>query len=471
MYHQMVKIYKKAMSVNFRFLKQITLFIFILSFTGLKAQTYDAGYAQLSFLAARKTHKVGTNGSAAGNKTLYTNVVTISGQVIDCIVTTVSISGGTFTLPGSAAGGTIAFDYSSATGTGMSANNDRFFSPCFNFNTGGGSCKFNFQFISGGSYNNGTNTGTNVSLKNFYINTFDIDGNGTSGTNQFNEIGGFVTAQLKTSTGSNITYSYNSSTGLIKFRSTSDQNTSTVTDDANRIKVDYSNAITSIDYIVGSEGTGPAYFFLDFGTGVSWTTTPTTLNITALPVELISFSAKKIDNTVVKINWATASEINNSHFEVERSIDGRIFTKIDEVNSKGINGLSSIILNYSTLDKEVSKLGVSKIFYRIKQVDYDGKFEYTNTEVVHLNTFNSVTISPNPTNGDLTLELNNLIFDESFQIAISDLSGRIIAQQSYNLNTGSISREMLSLKDFENGYYFITVSDSKSSKVFKVLKH
>lgn len=53
-------------------------------------------------MAANKVHKVGTNGSAVGNITLYTNVITIGGQQIDCIVTSVSLTGGTFTLPGKA---------------------------------------------------------------------------------------------------------------------------------------------------------------------------------------------------------------------------------------------------------------------------------------------------------------------------------------------------------------------------------
>jgi hypothetical protein len=53
----------------------------------------------LAFLAANKIHKVGTVGSSAGSKTLYTNVITIGSQQIDCIVKTVSISNGSFSLP------------------------------------------------------------------------------------------------------------------------------------------------------------------------------------------------------------------------------------------------------------------------------------------------------------------------------------------------------------------------------------
>jgi hypothetical protein len=153
---------------------------------------FNANFGNLHFLAANKIHKVGSNGSAAGNVTLYTNVITTGGQAIDCIVRTVALTNGSFQLPGSAAVGTIPFDYSSATGSGMSANQDRFFAPTFTFNSGGGSCDFEFEFILGGSYHNSTNSGTPVILQNVRLNSYDIDGNGGANSNQFNEFGGLL---------------------------------------------------------------------------------------------------------------------------------------------------------------------------------------------------------------------------------------------------------------------------------------
>jgi hypothetical protein len=73
-----------------------------LSAVGLDANaqsTYNVNNQTLAFLAANKIHKVGTVGSSAGSKTLYTNVITIGSQQIDCIVKTVSISNGSFSLP------------------------------------------------------------------------------------------------------------------------------------------------------------------------------------------------------------------------------------------------------------------------------------------------------------------------------------------------------------------------------------
>jgi hypothetical protein len=123
---------------------------------------FNANFGNIDFLVANKIHKVGANGSGVGNVTLYTNVITIGGQTIDCIVRTVAITNGSFLLPLGSAGGTIPFDYSSP--VGATGNQDRFFSPTFTFNSGGGSCDFEFEFILGGSYNNSTNSGTPIHM-------------------------------------------------------------------------------------------------------------------------------------------------------------------------------------------------------------------------------------------------------------------------------------------------------------------
>lgn len=240
---------------------------------------FDANSNNFNFLATNKVHKVGTDGSAAGNITLYTNVITIGAQQIDCIVTTVSLSGGTFTLPGTPGAGTIPFDYSATTGAGMSANEDRFFSPTFNW-TAAGNCLFRFQFILGGSYNNGTNTGTPVILQNVYVNTYDIDGNGSVSSNQNNEFSAFNTAQYK-GAGGNLVPSYNTTTGFTRFRSNTTTNTAAVVNDNTRLKVGY-NQVSTLEFIVGADGGGAAYYFLDLGQGPAWTTTPPVISTPVL---------------------------------------------------------------------------------------------------------------------------------------------------------------------------------------------
>ncbi|MEN9345724.1 MAG: hypothetical protein RLZZ60_1193, partial [Bacteroidota bacterium] len=250
----------------------LALFSICVSFVNAQ-NSYNVNSRTLVFLAANKIHKVGTDGSGVGNKTLYTNVITIGSQQIDCIVTTVSLSNGSFALPNSPASGTIPFDYSSNSGTGMSANEDSFFSPTMTWNSNGGNCRFNFQFIAGGSYNNSSNTGTNVILQNVFVNTYDIDGNGGTNSNQFNAFGGFSTTQFQTATGGYIQSIFDFSVNKTKFRSTTNTNITNVTDDRTRVKVFYTS-LSSFDFVVGSEGSGAAYYFLDFGQGPAWTNTP-----------------------------------------------------------------------------------------------------------------------------------------------------------------------------------------------------
>ncbi|MEH0157247.1 hypothetical protein V6R21_24250 [Limibacter armeniacum] len=88
-----------------------------------------------------------------------------------------------------------------------------------------------------------------------------------------------------------------------------------------------------------------------------------------LPVELIFFSAKRQSSNVM-LTWATASEVNNDYFEIQRSTDGKNFEIIGSVNG---NGNSQARIDYEFIDTEAPK---STIYYRLKQVDYNGQFEY-----------------------------------------------------------------------------------------------
>jgi len=88
-----------------------------------------------------------------------------------------------------------------------------------------------------------------------------------------------------------------------------------------------------------------------------------------LPIELVNFSLDKYDDNV-KINWTTGSELNNDYFTIERSFDGYAWKEIDRI--KGV-GNSSSLIDYSYIDRQSNLSGI--VYYRLKQTDYDGKFE------------------------------------------------------------------------------------------------
>lgn len=95
-----------------------------------------------------------------------------------------------------------------------------------------------------------------------------------------------------------------------------------------------------------------------------------------LPVELISFEAAIIDNEVV-LNWKTASETNNEYFSIERSIDGLNFSEIGKVEGMG----NSIVVNaYEFIDANPYE-GIA--YYRFKQVDFNGAYEYSPVAAVN----------------------------------------------------------------------------------------
>jgi len=114
-----------------------------------------------------------------------------------------------------------------------------------------------------------------------------------------------------------------------------------------------------------------------------------------LPVELTSFSAKYLASGVV-LNWQTATEINNNKFEVERQINEGNWEVVGEVLG---HGNSNTVIDYTYTDSKTSTKG--KYNYRLKQIDNDGTFKYTqvvNVTVGNLDNFELAQNYPNPFN-------------------------------------------------------------------------
>ncbi|MCX6190194.1 MAG: T9SS type A sorting domain-containing protein, partial [Bacteroidetes bacterium] len=185
-----------------------------------------------------------------------------------------------------------------------------------------------------------------------------------------------------------------------------------------------------------------------------------------LPVKLISFTAKAIEKDAI-LNWSTATERNNDHFELERSNDGVIFTKIGEVNGAGN---STSIVKYAFTDARVADMSSQNVYYRLKQVDFDGSFEYSNLAIVTFAKQGVVSISnvqPNPFAGNLVVNYN-LPDQGNVTIRIIDAQGRIVASNEVNANKGS-NTAAFNTTDYAKGIYFISINYNGSSTNYKML--
>jgi len=142
-----------------------------------------------------------------------------------------------------------------------------------------------------------------------------------------------------------------------------------------------------------------------------------------LPVEFISFNAEYVNEKVL-LTWTTASELNNDYFEVQRSTDGVSFEKIGKV--KGV-GNSNTLVDYEFADrKPLSGLA----YYRLRQVDFDGQFDFSNIVSVIVpvteRDFQAYFI-PNPTTGDnINLQVVTQNLESKIHIILADLQGNVL---------------------------------------------
>ncbi len=177
------------------------------------------------------------------------------------------------------------------------------------------------------------------------------------------------------------------------------------------------------------------------------------INTTPLPVSLISFDAYKKGNTV-DLLWATASEKNNSGFDVERSADGNLWTKLGTVNSKAENGSSNVKLEYDFTDHNPL---AGKNQYRLKQIDFDGAFEYSRVTTVNFTTANSILIYPNPAKEELIVD--GLAQNGSIRIY------NTLGQELNSKAVKSTEKQVrLNVSNLSDGVYYLVVT-SEDEKV------
>jgi len=177
-----------------------------------------------------------------------------------------------------------------------------------------------------------------------------------------------------------------------------------------------------------------------------------------LPVELLSFTAQ-CNNNSASINWTTATELNNSHFNVERSTDGKSWQQIAQIAGAGN---SSMPINYTSADNQTSNASI----YRLVQVDFDGKS--TTYEPIFVNCTNSnqpqISVYPNPSNDHLTIQISDE--ETQYSIALFDATGKLV-MESQTINSGNLELNTATLAP---GVYSLKVRSNGDCEVIKVVK-
>ena len=161
-----------------------------------------------------------------------------------------------------------------------------------------------------------------------------------------------------------------------------------------------------------------------------------------LPVTLINFAARA-EGSKTLLSWQTATEINNDRFEIERSNNGITFSKIGQVAGAGN---SSILLSYQYYDENPLK---GNNYYRLRQVDIDGRFNYSPTRLVNFKGNTYFVILNNPTSGTPIIVKTT---ETNATLSIFDESGKKIKDLQMTGNSISITVDPLS-----NGIYLLVL--------------
>jgi hypothetical protein len=174
-----------------------------------------------------------------------------------------------------------------------------------------------------------------------------------------------------------------------------------------------------------------------------------------LPVELIEFVATPNEFEVL-LDWATASEINNDYFLVEKSTDGFEWITIGMVNGEG----NSTDYNFYDLIDPNPFLETS--YYRLKQVDFDGRFEYSNIVSVNFKGSEKISLFPNPSNNFIKIQKTGIIKN---QLKIYSSLGNLI-----NLNPNISTNEAeFDIQNLANGIYLVQIL-SNNGELIETLK-
>lgn len=193
-----------------------------------------------------------------------------------------------------------------------------------------------------------------------------------------------------------------------------------------------------------------------------WSAAP---EITILPVNLVFFKATKQQNSLVELTWQTATEENHDTFEIQKSISGDNFVTIAFVKNIDKQN-SNIVKNYSFLDNQCLQTS----YYRLKQIDDDGKFTYSKIEAIAMDLSDNqgFAITPNPFANKVTIN-TSLAKDTFVSIYLTDLLG--VSLENFEGKLADIEIKLCKrIENLPSGVYLISVWNEQNKIVQKIIK-
>jgi hypothetical protein len=187
--------------------------------------------------------------------------------------------------------------------------------------------------------------------------------------------------------------------------------------------------------------------------------------MTTLPLNLITFKGS-LRNNITLLDWETANEINTSNFLVERSTDGRNFQQIGTVTATGNTSVNN---KYSYADYDVTRQSSSVVYYRLKIVDNDGSYTYSDIVTITLPFITSkVALFPNPAAHEVNVTITTAV-DGKVKWQLIDNAGRIVNHNSIAAKKGN-NNIVINLNRLSTGTYFLIVSGADIDQKVKLEK-
>lgn len=178
---------------------------------------------------------------------------------------------------------------------------------------------------------------------------------------------------------------------------------------------------------------------------------------TTLPVELVSFTAEHTGNGVVNLNWNTATETNNDGFVIERSANGQNWAEIGFVEGNGTTDMPNSYTHQDNVE------GAGTYFYRLKQIDYDGAFAYSDVEQVVVEDKTFRVLVTNPVGNEIQITTSAMDIYSNAEASIYNMQGALVAQ--FNLTSSSQDVSGLS-----SGAYVLVLRGKANNQTIKFIK-